>query len=734
MRAKFVFALAAMLSLSLRLVATLGTVRMPNYALFLMTVFTIGVVTSNEASPPKDVEEDPPIRHVIAFFLARPFYVRMRKIEAHSEVETPQADWILWELKPDINYPPMLVYDDEKRVSASKLEYSLEPINDKAMLAKINASLPEEKLKQVEKLWLQWPGTTYPYYRSVPRLRSPEVLRDMDWADFVDNHVVAFLHDGKEEKDPRLALVQKSTILEGLDPYTAPHSIQCTNSGVGKTEFYTHLGIDFGKVTTNSFLGYAKSPSEVYPGLINGKTLPVGIDQIESQSAQKIMSFMFNALEKGSDYVASGGVIFKIEMWSTVSLLANPTSVGERVEPAKSFRYLLYHLSINSALGRRFGWVFYATDIKRILHKPSPKALAAWDEDIKLFRAVEEYCHDKLLKIVTGQKIRSWLNTSIRDYAQQIELSANTIADSNVRQFLNEHGMGAQARVRGAALYATLVDLLREIALGEATEGMILEHADDLLSEVVNLNVQSIRNIATNWTTENADYAESYFKNLPTYLREILSAIELWHRAHPESGEVGIAQIPYQPSDLTYTHLSKCLNRLTKRKPRGLGGVILEIEHHYHYQLQERDGNWEVTFLDPKPNTAIEPIGKLIDVSPFSPSSPILQSTREKSSESVSKLADSDNAPLRNDGETVKPEKSEKTNADGNLDKLIQGHKASLFSLEEREAATFYLINRCKDSADPAAELVNAGYTKDHAQAEKFVQELRERGLLGGGH
>ena len=104
---------------------------------------------------------------------------------------------------------------------------------------------------------------------------------------------------------------------------------------------------------------------------------------------------------------------------------------------------------------------------------------------------------------------------------------------------------------------------------------------------------------------------------------------------------MGIAQIHYQPSDLLYTHLSKCLNRLTKRKPRGLGGVILEIEHHYHYQLQERDGNWEVTFLDPRPNTAIEPIGKLIDVSPFSPSSPILQSTREKSSESVSKLADS---------------------------------------------------------------------------------------------
>ena len=133
---------------------------------------------------------------------------------------------------------------------------AFEPINDKAMFAKINASLPEEKLKQVEKpsdmAWYNLPILPFSPINS----RGPSTGHGL--GGLPDNHVVAFLHDGKEEKDPRLALVQKSTILEGLDPYTAPHSIQCTNSGVGKTEFYTHLGIDFGKVTTNSFLGCQK--------------------------------------------------------------------------------------------------------------------------------------------------------------------------------------------------------------------------------------------------------------------------------------------------------------------------------------------------------------------------------------------------------------------------------------------------------------------------------------------
>ena len=694
---------------------------------------------------PKVIEDGPPIRHVISFFTARPFYVRMRKVEAHSEVETPQTDWILWELKPHRDQPCLLVYDNEDRVSSAQLDYSLEPIMDKTTLGKINGSLPEDKLKQVEKLWLQWPDTSYTYYRSVPRLRSPEVLRDMDWVDFVDNHVVAFLHNDSPEKDPRLALVHKATLLKGLDPYINPNNIQCTNGGSGKSEFYFHAGHNFGKVTTNTFLGFAKSPSEIYPGLIDGKELPVGIDQIESQSAQRIMSFMFNALERGEDNVASGGVVFKVSTKSIFSLLANPTGVGERIEPAKSFRYLLYHLSINAALGRRFGIVIYITDLKKIKHKPSQKELAAWDKSILLFRAVEEYCADKLHAMLESEKIRAWLNSPIHDYEQQVELPANTIEDSNVRSFLNEHGMGAQPRVRGAALYAALVDLLREIALGEATEDMILEHADDVLSEVVNLNISSVQNIASNWTLENADYAKTYFKNLPTYMREILSAIELWHRQYPESGEVGIEQIPYQPADPVYTHLSKCVGKLKKRTPRGKGQVIQEIELHYKFQLQEKPNDgWLVNFLVPTPNATIEPVGKLIGVSPISPISLIHHTTREGGTENGSRLGDSDNLPLSKGGETVKTGKTVKS---GPLDSLVQGVQGSqatssgLGTEENRKEARDFLVGLCKnlpselnqnDITVLVTELVDRGFTKDPEQAKRFVQELVDAGKLGG--
>jgi hypothetical protein len=53
---------------------------------------------------------------------------------------------------------------------------------------------------------------------------------------------------------------------------------------------------------------------------------------------------------------------------------------------------------------------------------------------------------------------------------------------------------------------------------------------------------------------------------------------------------------------------------------------------------------------------------------------------------------------------------------------------------EGREAAAGFLTQWCKD-LDPALwprELVTTGYTRDLAQAERFVKELSERALLGG--
>jgi hypothetical protein len=673
---------------------------------------------------PKTTEDGPPIRHVISFFLANPFFVRMKSLEMNSELQTPEVDWILWELKAEQNQPSIFVYDDEHKIAKFRLEYCLEPIMDKITLDKINEHLGKEKLEKVEKGWLAWPETSTCYFRPVPRLRSPEILREMDWQDFVDNHVCAFLHGTEQEKDPRLLLVHKATILRGLSPYLNPHSIQCTQGGTGKSEFYFNVGDNFTKVTANTFLGYAKSPNEVYPGFIDGKEYPIGIDQIESQSAQRIASFWFNALERGEDNVASGGTVFRVTCRAIMNLLANPTSSGTKIDPSKSFRYLLYHLSFNTALGRRFAIICYGTDFKKIQHKPSREELAQWKKNIQLFRAVEEHAESQLKVIVESDRVAAWLNKQIPDYDLQVQVHADTIEDENVRGFVVEHATGAQVRVRAAALYAAMVDLLDKIALEECETETLLNHAEDILSEIVMLNVSSIAKIAANWNVESADYAKTVFRNLPAYLKEIVSAIELWHRKYPDSTEIAVNQIPYQPSDGTYTHLSKCLDRLRKRTAKGRGQAVQEVQTYFGIQLLEKPNyGWLVSYLHPEPNLAIEPLGKLTDISPLSPYSPFLQSNRQSS------IPDSN--PLRKDGEMEKTEKPEKRE---NEEHSNAAEVSQLGTQEGREAAASFLTQWCRD-LDPAlypSELVRAGYTHDLAQATRFVQELTDHGLLGG--
>ena len=206
----------------------------------------------------------------------------------------------------------------------------------------------------------------------------------------------------KVEKDPALRSVHKSHLLKGLEMSINPHSIQATNAGTGKSMFYIMVGVNIGRATPSSFLGFAKSPDEIYPGPLHNNDLPTNIDQIESQYAVQIIRFLFNILEIGRDVVRSGAVDFEVKTNAIFNFSANP--IGYSKNPAKSFANLLSHLTLNPAIGRRIALILYGTDFKVITNKPSQNDLSEWREKIELFRAVEEYCSTTLNEIIHNSK------------------------------------------------------------------------------------------------------------------------------------------------------------------------------------------------------------------------------------------------------------------------------------------------------------------------------------------
>ena len=406
-----------------------------------------------------------PLRKTVIFFTLKKEYICPEKPVILDEVIEFPKKWVLWKAFISNKHPPIFIIDRDGYLHPNKKEYALKQLECED-LVNVLKLLPSSMLKKVLNIAELWSIKVEPkgrdeddetyinrvaerikelFYTPIPRLRDPIILKNIDWSEIIDQ-VIAFQTD---EKDERLKIVHLATLLRGIRMDINPHSIQCTPGGTGKSTFYKMVGILFDKVSANTFLGFAKSPEEIYPGTIDGSELPILIDQIENQSAPQIMRFMFNVLEYGIGNVSTGAVSFSIQSRSIFNFAANP--ISEKSDPSKNFSLLITQLTHNPVMGRRFGIIVYGNDFRAIENRSLD--YYEWHQKISLFRAVEEYAWREIQKILRNEKVWEWINTPIQDYANIIEGIVDNIDDDIVRTFLLEHARKAQHRVRGAALY-----------------------------------------------------------------------------------------------------------------------------------------------------------------------------------------------------------------------------------------------------------------------------------------
>lgn len=567
-----------------------------------------------------------PLREVYELALLSKLYVKPTT-PSSPDPSSIQKMWVLWEAKSDLDFPPFFILDKDGYITPAKKSLPLEPLREEEILevlkhspsfvaSKVKRTLAQYDIKVeyegeegMQRLAIEAKNI---FFKAVPRIRDPSFLRDIDFPKLVDE-ITSF----KAEKDRALQAIHKSHLLKGLEMSINPHSIQATNSGTGKSMFYLMCGVNVGRATPSSFLGFAKSPEEIYPGPIHNNDLPTNMDQIESQYAVQIVRFLFNVLEFGRDVVRSGAVDFEVRTSAIFNFSANP--IGYSKNAAKSFANLLSHFTLNPAIGRRIALILYGTDFKVITKKPNQDDIKEWKEKIELFRAVEEYCSANLEEIIHTLKVWSWLNTGIEGYEEAIKKQVEGLEDYNVVDLLLEHAVGAQVRIRAAALYSTLAEMLGRIALGDYSIDEIIAEAEEKLPTYVVINLRSIERIAQAWAKEKEILATSYFNSAPTYIQEILSAIELWRRSKPEANEAILSSIPYVPSN--YDHFSKCVDKLRNRKRNE--ELIKKFQELYGIDLIPFDKDFKIVLLRTEPCTYIHPKGKLS--SPISQVSPFPQ-------------------------------------------------------------------------------------------------------------
>ena len=230
-------------------------------------------------------------------------------------VPQPTAEFALWEAKPGKHLPPYIIYDIRAEINEATRDACLTQVT-KEEFDEILRSIPkaiDTEMRKIAKLWSPNKDDYETLERIIlkprGRLRNIEYLKNKDWKSFIDS-LIAFK---TEEKDQRLRLVHRAHLFRGLNPYLNPHAIEATNGGTSKSTHYSMHGINIDKATASSFLGFAKSPKEIFPGTIDGTDLPVGVDQIESQSASEIMRYMFSILDCGRATVSSGAARFNVE-------------------------------------------------------------------------------------------------------------------------------------------------------------------------------------------------------------------------------------------------------------------------------------------------------------------------------------------------------------------------------------------------------------------------------------
>ena len=565
--------------------------------------------------PPEEesiVEQRRPLRNTIKFFYMEPIYVgKETTIDRGGDLLKRKTKWKLWWASQEPGDTGVLIFDKDSFVNERRLEYALRVI-DQDDLSDLSQELPVHVRKRIqvlfgtlslEELWASGRILT-----PVARLRDPSILTTIDWRKEVVENIINFRGAVKHEP---LKTVRRATLLRGIRQETNAHSIIVLPGQTGKSEFYRAIGILEDRATSRSLIGYADT-SGPHPGSLHGCDLPFAIDQLEEAETWQILRYILGLMECGRARVDTAAHPYDIYSLSPIIFLANPLG-----SPTKDFTLLLLHLSRNPASGRRFGVILYDFDregykVPRIerREKDLGKLLS---EKIQLFRAVEEYCRPRIEEIVSQSW--DWLNRrNLRWIESAVEAIGTLKEDADTRNlydFLAEFIYNGNTHMRGAALNIAIVDNLDKIALNDISLDELLNAAEDALHDILEINYNSLVNIAESYEQVREKEIIRMFDTFPTYLKEIISAVE-WLRRKRELQvplKVSLRSLPYTPDSKPY--FSKVLDDAKKSNP---AKYREKLKAFFGFELTK---DLEAVIYRAKPTEGIEPLGRFGDFRSF---------------------------------------------------------------------------------------------------------------------
>jgi len=412
-------------------------------------------------------------------------------------------------------------------------------------------------------------------YGAIRKIVDPECIKKIDFYEFIDDLV-----SWKCDKDEQVKLFLKKDLLRGIEPRLNPVSICGKPPQTGMGEFYLQHCLMLGsKVTKKSFLGYATSPLDVYPGVLDGQDLTACVEQIESSDYPDIFGHLYTIVVQGMDYVSSGAHRFQIRSLSPITFLFN---IENEKEPESDFNFMINKIANNQpAFLQRVSNILYEPKLKKL--KPSTKDFDEWIERGRFFRGIEEIAMPKLRKWFKNDKIWGWAIDPIESYSKEAKDIIDGLEDSKLKYAFSEHIKPPFCKLKGSALRVVLAEKLDEVLLSNNLDVItdILGPANECLYEFVNQNLNSLVNITETWDKQiDATMGNIFHKVFPLYVQLIVSTINFYrkHNSHCVGSEIPIESFnEYYIGPKNYEYLSKA----TKNFKKGSGKVSFSRYNDY---------------------------------------------------------------------------------------------------------------------------------------------------------
>jgi hypothetical protein len=542
---------------------------------------------------------DEVLRPAVKFkFIRLIFSKPIIKFDPQGNLLGVETEFRLYKAWKEEGQQPFIILDRDGYVNPKRLEYALrrvEGVEADEILSQARNVLNQDRKAVKDPSILLEP---------VPRLKSVEFLRGMDWEAFV-NEILDYKNVGV---DPDFKIVRMATLPRGIIQSINPHAQVVLPGQTGKSEYYNAIGTLEDKVSDHSLVGYADTEGPK-PGSLDKTELPFAFDQVESLTRGNILRYLSNIMERGEAIVDTAAQPFSIWSKSTLIFLSNP--IGQ---PKSQYPIFLEKLCRNPTLGRRFGIILYKNEAKRIASREKDLKGELSDK-IALYRAVEEYALSEIKKIVFHERVWKWLNEKNEEWVKQALTLLEDLPTENeeLALFLKEFIMNGGTHTRGAALNCAIVKNLAKIALKEQDLDDLLRDAEEYLAEILRINFNSIQAITENYRQGLQDLMKRTFDTLPTYLKEIISAVELWRRnlgeeekqRTPIPHKLLLEALPYTPKSTQY--FSLILKDARKGNP---GRHNPDLKAYFHLEIEKGDGgNPYAVVWSLNPITIIEPLG-----------------------------------------------------------------------------------------------------------------------------